>query len=352
MEALPEHRRRLVLERRARRLATTVPPRARETPTRTSDRPRRITTDPSPPTPGARIVAVGGGKGGVGKTFLSANLAHTLARAGYKVVAVDTDIEGPNLHTWLGVPQPKTSLADYVSGREERIERLLVETPYHGLGLLAATHGNLSAAQPDAARRIEFLRELRRLPCDFVFVDCGAGAHPATIDYFLVGDEGVLVLHPEPTSVENTYTFIRAAFYRRMQLAMQKHDVRECIREAMDQRNDRGIRTPLDLLEAVRHMDPEEGQRFSVTMRSFRPRILVNEVASAEDIKLGFSVRSVCRKFFGIEADYLGYVNRDQAVRDAVLARKPLLEVRPESDSAVYLQRIAGKLVEAAGAPR
>ncbi len=315
-------------------------------------------TPPQPPAahlPAARLVAVGGGKGGVGKTFLSANLAHTLSRAGYKVVAVDTDIEGPNLHTWLGVKTPRNSLADFVSGRESRVEHLLQETPHHGLGLLAATHGNLAAAQPDAARRAELLAALRELPCDFVFVDCGAGAHPANIDYFLVGDDGLLVLHPEPTSVENTYTFIRAAFYRRMQLALQKHDVRECVREAMDQRNERGIRTPLDLMRAVEEMDPEEGQRFATTLQGFQPRVVVNEVASTEDIKLGFSVRSVCRKFFGIEIDYAGYVNRDPAVREAVLHRKPLLDVRPESDAAVYLQRIAGKLVEAArpsGSPR
>lgn len=314
-----------------------------------------MTASTAPHLSRARLVAIGGGKGGVGKTFLSANLAHILARAGYKVVAVDTDIEGPNLHTWLGVKAPKVSLADFVSGRENRIEQLLQETPHHGLGLLAATHGNLAAAQPSSARRVELLASLRELPCDFVFVDCGAGAHPANIDYFLVGDEGLLVLHPEPTSVENTYTFIRAAFYRRMQLAMQKHDVRECVREAMDQRNERGIRTPLDLLRAVEAMDPEEGQRFAATMQRFRPRVVVNEVASTEDIKLGFSVRSVCRKFFGIEVDYVGYVNRDQAVRDAVLARRPLLEVHPESDAAVYLQRVAGKLVESArnaGSPR
>ncbi|MCP5065115.1 MAG: MinD/ParA family protein [bacterium] len=307
-----------------------------------------MTAATPPHLPRARLIAVGGGKGGVGKTFLSANLAHTLVSAGYKVVAVDTDIEGPNLHTWLGVNSPRTSLADFVSGRENKVEALLQETPYSGLGLLAATHGDLAAAQPNAARRAELLSALRELPCDFVFVDCGAGAHPATIDYFLVGDEGLLVLHPEPTSVENTYTFIRAAFYRRMQLAMRKHDVRECVREAMDQRNDRGIRSPLDLLRAVEEMDPEEGQRFSKTMQGFRPRVIVNEVASTEDIKLGFSVRSVCRKYFGIEVDYAGYVNRDQAVRTAVLKRKPLAEVHPGSDAAVYLQRIAGKLAEAA----
>jgi flagellar biosynthesis protein FlhG len=95
-------------------------------------------------------------------------------------------------------------------------------------------------------------------------------------------------------------------------------------------------------------MDPEEGRRFAKSLRTFRPRIVVNEVESAEDIKLGFSVRSVCRKFFGIDADYVGYVNRDPAVREAVLARRPLVELRPGSDAAIYVGRIARRLGEAA----
>jgi flagellar biosynthesis protein FlhG len=293
-------------------------------------------------------VALGGGKGGVGKTFLAANLSASLARSGARVVAVDTDVEGANLHTWLGVPSPRASLADFVAGRVQDPLDLVLETPVANLGLIAATHGNFALSQPEPSRRAELLQRLRRLPCDFVFVDCGAGAHPATVDYFLVGDESVLVLHPEPTSLENAYAFLRAAFYRRMQLVMQKHDVRERVREAMDQRNARGIRTPLDLLREVESMDPEEGRRFARSMRSFRPRIVVNEVESAEEVKLGFSVRSVCRKFFGIEADYVGYVNRDPAVREAVLARRPLVEVRPKSDAAIYVQRIARKLAEAA----
>ena len=295
---------------------------------------------------------MGGGKGGVGKTFLAANLAAALARAGARVVAVDTDVEGANLHTWLGVGSPRASLADFVSGRVQDPLELVVGTPIPNLGLIAATHGHLAAGQPEPSRRIELLQRLKRLPCDFVFVDCGAGAHPATLDYFLVGDEGVLVLHPEPTSLENAYTFLRAAFYRRMHLVMQKHDVRERVREAMDQKNARGIRTPLDLLREIESMDPEEGRRFAKSMRSFRPRIVVNEVESAEEIKLGFSVRSVCRRFFGIDADYAGYVNRDPAVREAVLARRPVVEVRPKSDAAIYVQRIARKLSEAAARSR
>jgi flagellar biosynthesis protein FlhG len=267
------------------------------------------------------------------------------------VVAVDTDLEGANLHTCLGVTSPRVSLADFVAERESDLAKLAMVTPTPNLQMIAATYGNLASAQPGATRRIELLAGLRRLDCDVVFVDCGAGSHPATIDYFLVGDDGLLVMHPEPTSVENSYGFLRAAFYRRMQVAMKKHEVRDRIREAMDQRNQRGIRTPFDLLREVESMDPEEGRRFVATMRRFRPRIVVNEVTTAEDIKLGFSVRSVCRKFFGIDADYIGYINRDALVHQAVLRRRLILNEHPHSDVAIYLHRIARKLMEAVGPP-
>jgi flagellar biosynthesis protein FlhG len=262
---------------------------------------------------------------------------------------VDTDMEGANLHTWLGVTAPRASLADFVAGRVQEPLELVLGTPVENLGLIAATHANLSAAQPEPSRRADLIHRLERLPCDYVFLDCGAGAHPATLDYFLAADEAVLVIHPEPTSLENAYAFLRAACYRRVHLALQKHDVRERVREAMDQRNARGIQTPLDLLREVEAMDPEEGRRFARVMESFRPRIVVNEVESAEEIKLGFSVRSVCRKLYGIEADYAGYVNRDPAVREAVLAKRPLVELRPKSDAAIYVERIARKLSGASG---
>jgi flagellar biosynthesis protein FlhG len=287
----------------------------------------------------------------VGKTLLCANLSVALARSGYRVVAIDTDLEGANLHTFLGIASPRVSLADFVAERESDLAKLAVETTIPSLRLIAATYGNLACAQPEPARRIGLLSGLRRLDCDVVLVDCGAGSHAATIDYFLVGDDGLLVLHPEPTSVENSYGFLRAAYYRRMQVAMKKHDVRDRIREAMDQRNQRGIRTPLDLLREVQSMDPQEGRRFVATMRRFRPRIVVNEVTSAEDVKLGFAVRSVCRKFFGIDADYIGYINRDAVVHKSVLRRRSVLEEHPHSDVAIYLNRIARKLMDTLGPP-
>jgi flagellar biosynthesis protein FlhG len=301
---------------------------------------------------GPRVIPVGGGKGGVGKTFLVANLAATMARMGARVVAVDADLEGANLHTCLGVPQPRLSLADYVAHREEDLGKLLMDTPLPNLSIIAATCSNLATPQPGHARRVQLVRELRRLDADVVLLDLGAGTHPAVMDYFMVG-EGLIVVAPEPTSVENAYSFIRAAFYRRLRLAMASHDVRSVVTMAMDERNERGIRTPLDLLREVQAIDARDGRLFVETMQSFRPRIVINEVRTADDVKLGFSVRSVCRKYFGLEAEYVGYVSHDENARKAVRSRRPLVDLSPRSDAAVYFGRVAKKLLAPAaqGAP-
>ena len=294
---------------------------------------------------GPRLIPFGGGKGGVGKTFVTANLATTLARAGHRVVAVDGDLEGANLHTALGVARPRRSLADFASGREEDVRKLLEDTPYPNLSLIAATHPNLEAPQPSHEKRVRFVRALRELDADFVFLDLGAGSDAAVMDYFMVGDDGVVVIAPEPTSVENAYAFMRAAFYRRLRLAMLDPQVRRLVSGAMDERNERGIRTPLDLMREVQAVDSGDARRFSAVMRSFRPRLVVNDVRTAEDIKLGFAVRSVCRKYFAIDAEYLGYINHEESVRASVRARKPLVENNSRADAAIYLARIARKLI-------
>lgn len=291
-----------------------------------------------------RLVAVGGGKGGVGKTFVASNLATCLASEGHSVIAVDGDLEGANLHTALGVSAPRASLADYVAQREEDVSKLVVETPFAQLGLIAATQAHLGAAQPAHFRRVRLIQQLRALKADFVVVDLGAGMSHATLDYFLAADDAVLVLTPEPTSVENAYGFLRAAFYRRMHLTLTSAIVRKLIAQAMDQRNEHGIRTPLDLVREVESRDPREAQRFLQALRGLRPRLVVNEVSSAEEIKLGFAVKSVCLKYFGMEAEYLGYVNRDVSARRAVVSRRPLVVAQAGSDAAVYLERIARKL--------
>jgi flagellar biosynthesis protein FlhG len=295
--------------------------------------------------PAPRLISVGGGKGGVGKSLLSANLAFALAEEGHRVVAVDTDLPGANLHTCLGVRPPRASLAHFVTGRETDLAKLVVDTPFPNLRMIAATGGHPGFARLQPSRRAELAEALRGLACDYAVLDVAAGTHPEVIDSFLVGDVCVLVFTPEPTSVENAYAFLRAAIYRRLRANLLSDEARERVDQALDPLNERGIRTPLDLQREIQALDASDARRFLDAAARFRPALLVNQVRSVEDIKLGFQVASVCRKYFGVESEYLGYVNYDDAVRRAVVERRPLVSAYPESDAAVYLRRVARKLL-------
>jgi flagellar biosynthesis protein FlhG len=289
---------------------------------------------------------VGGGKGGIGKSFLVANLATVAARSGRRVILIDADLGGANLHTCLGVRAgERVSLSDYFEDRVVDLEKVAIETPIPGLRLILGALGHTGKAETTQEQRATLLRAVRRLPADLVIFDLAAGTDRSTIDFFLEADDGFVVTTPEPTAIENAYAFLRAAFYRRLASALQESNVRELIRVAMDQRNERGIRTPGDLLGAVEQIDRAEAERFRRVLEGFRPHLVVNQVRDTEEVKMGFSITSVCKKYFGIDIDYAGYICFDDNVWRSVKDRRPLVLAYPTSDGALYVRRIVKKLL-------
>ncbi len=294
----------------------------------------------------ARIWAIGGGKGGIGKTFIAANLATVVAKTGRRVILIDADLGGANLHTCLGVRGgARVNLSDYFEDRIEDLDKLALETPVPGLRLILGALGHAGKAETTQQQRAHLIEAVRELPADLVLFDLAAGCDRSTVDFFVEADDGFLVTTPEPTAIENAYSFLRATFFRSLSHAMQTSPVREVVRVAMDQRNERGIRTPVDLLREIDRLDPAEGARFREVLAAFQPKLIVNQVRSSEEVKTGFSIRSVCRKYFGIDADYVGYINYDDYVWRSVKDRRPLVLGYPRSDGALYLRRIVKKLL-------
>jgi flagellar biosynthesis protein FlhG len=298
-----------------------------------------------------RIVAVGGGKGGVGKSLVAASIGIDLAGRGCRVVLVDCDLGGANLHTSLGLIPPRETLSDFVSHRVERIEDILVPTGMPHLSLVSGALDQLDAANPNYGQKMRFIRQLQSMEADFVILDLAAGTQKTTLDFFLLADQKVLVLAPEPGAVENAHRFVKAAFMRRLRAASSVFGVANLLEEILDGAS---FRDPSEIFEAIEGADAETGRQLREQMKAFRPGLVVNQARTPEDAELGRGIATAWRRYFGIEMDVLGTVEHDDDVWRAARERRPLLLARSESRAARSLARIASRIqaAEAAEARR
>jgi len=298
------------------------------------------------PRPRRQIWSIGGGKGGIGKSLLAASLGWHLARLGKRVVLVDADLGGANLHTCLGLPGPSRTLGDFIQRRVERIEDVVVDTPFPRLRLISGASDVLGAANINYQQKVRLLNRLRALDVDVLLIDLGAGTAHNIVDFFLLADVSLLAVVPEPTSIENGYRFIKSALYRRLRSAAPTGAVRDVIDASLEGRNGHAIRSPLDLLAAVEAVDPAAVALLRREIAEFHPRFVVNQVRSPADMAVGHQLVTACARHLGIRASYAGHVHYDDAVWRAVRQRRLFAVQEPDSPAAQEVRQIARSLVE------
>lgn len=315
--------------------------------------PRHATPSPAPPgllrrTRPRRIVAVGGGKGGIGKTMVSANLGIALAQAGQRVLLVDADLGGANLHTCLGVTPPQLTLSDFVSRHTDKIEDVVVPTGVPNLKLIAGASDVLDAANPRYQQKVKLLRNLQGLDADYLVLDLGAGTAFNTLDFFLIADTGILVLLPEPTSVENAYRFVKAAFFRRLQYLENQYGISDLVEDMLSTREG-ALRTPFEFVARVKAQDQGLGESLERELKDFRVHLVVNQARTPADLNVGTAVVSAWKKFFGLEMSFLGAIKYDDEAWKAVRRRRPVLLERSDCDAAQGVVKIAERLLSLDG---
>jgi flagellar biosynthesis protein FlhG len=293
-----------------------------------------------------QIWAVGGGKGGVGKSLIASSIGISLARRRNRVIAIDLDLGGANLHTTLGVDVPRQTLSDYFTGRTTHLQDCVTPTMIPDLQLISGAQDAVGIPNLQAGAKKRLLNSMLELDADYLILDLGAGTSLHTIDFFLFSDVGIIAMLPEPTSIENAYRFIKSAYYRRLRLAPPLAPVAHLIEQAMDGKNTLGIKSPSDLFRSINDYSPELGMRLKEQISRFSPKLVINQARTQTDIDIGSSVKTVCKKYFGLDMDYLGYLDYDSAVWQAVRRKRPMMLEFPNSRLVSSFERIAQLLLK------
>ena len=255
---------------------------------------RTLSEEPDKASDKARIITVTSGKGGVGKTNLSVNMALAFARLGKKVTVMDADLGLANVNVMLNMI-PKYNLY-HVIKKQKTIREILVETEY-GISIVAGASGFSQIANMGEEDRKDFIAELETLSnADIIIIDTSAGVSSNVLDFIAAADDAVIITTPEPTAITDAYGIIKiiATEYESLNVGL---------------------------------------------------KLVVNRAKGAAEAKsVADRMINIAGQFLNLKVDYLGFIYDDAAVQHAVLRQKPFMVVDPKCKASICVQHLVERM--------
>ena len=243
-----------------------------------------------------QIIAIASGKGGVGKSMFCANLAVALGQNDKKVIAVDLDLGGSNLHLTLGTMGLPKGVGTYFDNPETRLDEIIYQTDYDNLCIIPGESELPGIANVPPGPKQRLLSDLKNLDCDYLLLDLGAGTHYNTMDFFLLSGSGILVTNPTLTATLNAYLFLKNSMFRIMGSKFSKRSVAYSYLKQLKQDGISLQKIYLaKLLEQIHEIDPLAYEKMEQGMSLLRPKILLNMVNEPKDMQRANKLRSSCR---------------------------------------------------------
>jgi flagellar biosynthesis protein FlhG len=289
------------------------------------------------------IFPIGGGKGGVGKSYMVASLGALFAMRGWRVGLVDLDLGASNLHTILGITKPGNGLEAFINKQVPCLDHVAVPTHIAGLSLISSCQCSMEIANLYHAQKIKVINAIAKLPFDYLFLDLGAGTNFNTIDFFTTSNRGVVICSPEPTAIENTFRFIRAVYLRRLKQIVKKGAFNYGVKNAVFHSNYRGL-TSGDIFKLVEEKDPEKVGYLKEILSQFEFNIIINQYRKTTDPALGHNMAAVCNRHFYSPFRFIGHVGFDERVHDAVYQKKLFVELYPNTSTSADIKTVAREL--------
>ncbi len=294
-----------------------------------------------------RLWAVGGGKGGVGKSVFTLLLATSLAKRGVNVVLVDADLGGPNLHSLLGTRQSTRGLADFIDRRVETLAEVAEPTKIPNLRLINSAEELLGIANPKFAQKTRLLTHLDRLDADVILLDLGAGTSTTVLDFYLYAANKIAVVAPQVTSIQNAYGFIKAAVFRKLTRVFSRDaEALELVNEAANPGNGSSIRSLADLRGAIAALGFDQQLLMTRAMDELQMSLVLNMVREPRERNVANVVRGVAQKYLDITPDVLGIVEFDPELERAINTMPAFLTGNRPSKARVGVYDITNRVLK------
>jgi flagellar biosynthesis protein FlhG len=241
-----------------------------------------------------RVITVASGKGGVGKTNLSVNMAIAYARLGKRVMVMDADLGLANVNIMLNMI-PKYNLY-HVIRKQKTMKEIILDTEY-GIQILAGASGFSKIANLDEEERQNFISELYALSnVDIIIIDTSAGVSNNVLAFIAAADDAIIITTPEPTAITDAYGIIKI------------------------------IATEVENL-------------------NIGLKLVVNRVKNVtEGRKVAERIINISGQFLNLKVEYLGCIYEDPIVQQSVYKQKPFIVQDPKSKAAISVQHLVNRI--------
>ena len=292
-----------------------------------------------------QIIPIASGKGGVGKSLLSANLAIALGQAGKKVVLADLDLGASNLHLQIGHNVKNSSIGTYLT-EKTAFKSIIEPTEYENVSFIAGDSQIPGLTSLKAVQKAKLVRNFHSIDADFLILDLGAGTHQIILDMFLQSPQGILVTSPTVTATLDGYLFVKNSVFRLMYTTFKKGTPGCAFLDSLKKDSDKmkSLYIP-KLIEALRRVDSANTELFLSRLKQFRPRLVINMIDDPKDAEKAKRIRNSCSQYLGLELEYLGLIYRDQLQDKALASRLPVIVYKPYSVLSQAIYRIAEKVI-------
>jgi flagellar biosynthesis protein FlhG len=289
------------------------------------------------------IYVVMSGKGGSGKTFITANLGAALAAQGKKVLLFDNNLTSPNLHTLFR----KRTIVEGISNSrfaDDLIESLQVEQT--DIANLLIVPGNQSAMVLNINRfyKADIIKAMQAFDTDIVLMDMPSSCREGLPHMPVSAAKLLYILEPHPFAVESFYNFIKHTLVDRFNGFYKTAD--NFIREAIYGYFHSGMKDMFDIIENIRQKSPEIAEEIKEFLNEFRPFLVMNKSQSLDDRQIASTVCYLCKRQFAFDMEFLGSVDFDDVIWQANKKKQLVVSELPLSVAAKSIAGIASLILE------
>jgi flagellar biosynthesis protein FlhG len=299
---------------------------------------------------GNTIIAVGGAKGGIGKSLFSANMAVYLCQQGYRVTAIDLDLGGANLSLYLGENFIlKRTINDYLHKKFNNLEDISTKCK-HGPRIIGGDSSELGIANIAHTQKLKLIRNIKKLDTDFVILDLGGDTSYNMLDFFLMADCGYVMTTKDSAAYIGAYQFLKTALYRKLRRLTGPEAGRDRIKSGslahlLDQtmRTDK-IQCVIDLCEHIDQINPLYTPLILHPIIHFNPYLVVNKVTRIHQaIQSGQTISALSEKTLSLHLTLAGSISKNSDIEDNLRNFAPLIAQNPNCTMATEIKKILQK---------